>query len=806
LVKRRPRPAAVLAAALCAFIALSALTAAPAGRAAFAAQDPPFAAPRDLAASPGNCVVHLSWRPPPGEPLQDGLLGYRVYRSGGPGAGAGGRGAGAGGGGESAPGTGQDLPPVLVASLGPDVTEWLDYGVSNGRPYTYTVTAFYDDKVEVAAAAPVAATPRPIGLTVVLFAGEPSARVNGEEVRLDVPSEIVADRTMVPLRFVAGTLGADVQWEPAERQVTVALGSRVVRLWVGREEAELGGRPVAVDSPPVIRGGRTLVPVRFVSEALGARVDYDPVGRRVTLTYADTDGTPATAGPLRSGVPVRAALNGPDDVDHYRFRASPGQCVRLRTRDLTAGCDTVLTVLSLDGVPLASNDDRTLRTFESEVLFCPPATAAGMTTRAGPGPETTYLVRVQSAVPEGADPGGGYTIVLEACGGEAGHPRQALGVAVGGEPVRGVLTSASSRAWYRFTAEAGQVYSIRTSHLVGTGPSGEVVEGDTLLSLYAPDPAAAAAHPGGGGVEPWDGRPEGDWLVIRDDDAAPGPDGASEIRWLCRQGGRAYILVEAARGLHSPYVLTVSPLPGAGHRSSHLTAGKVVPDHQQAAGWLSSPDDEDWYAFEAAAGVRYHIQTFDLAPSCDTVLTLYAGDGQTVLAEDDDARGCGSLIEWTAPESGALYVRVTGWGHPRATAIGSYSFAVTTVWPENDNDPSYAAELRPGEPPLERSLVTGDRDWFRFEAVPGVTYTVETAALRAGCDTCLLLVDDGARLLAASDDIDYEGGNHASRVRWTASARGVVYVCVYPVRVGEARPGTGTYTIRLHALDTGAEP
>jgi hypothetical protein len=94
----------------------------------------------------------------------------------------------------------------------------------------------------------------------------------------------------LPIKWVAEPLGASVAWDAAERKVTVVLGTTTVELWIGRSTARVNGSSVAIDPEnpgvvPLIVSGRTMLPVRFVAEQLGARVEYDAADRRVTITW-----------------------------------------------------------------------------------------------------------------------------------------------------------------------------------------------------------------------------------------------------------------------------------------------------------------------------------------------------------------------------------------------------------------------------------------------------------------------------------------------------------------------------------------
>ncbi|MBS3977962.1 MAG: PhnD/SsuA/transferrin family substrate-binding protein [Syntrophomonadaceae bacterium] len=111
-----------------------------------------------------------------------------------------------------------------------------------------------------------------------------TVRIDGRPVVFDVAPQIVRERVMVPLKAIAGISGAAVDWDAARRTVTVEKGGNRIVLTVGSDKATHNGRQVALDSPVVIAGGRTLVPLRFISETLGYGVTWDGKARRVSLT------------------------------------------------------------------------------------------------------------------------------------------------------------------------------------------------------------------------------------------------------------------------------------------------------------------------------------------------------------------------------------------------------------------------------------------------------------------------------------------------------------------------------------------
>jgi len=112
--------------------------------------------------------------------------------------------------------------------------------------------------------------------------------LDGKALDFDVPPVIEEGRTLVPLRALFEALGAEVIWNPETRQVTAQKEGLTLDLTVGSREAywkgPKDGQIVSLEVPPRIIGGRVLVPLRFVSEALDCRVDWDEATRTVRIT------------------------------------------------------------------------------------------------------------------------------------------------------------------------------------------------------------------------------------------------------------------------------------------------------------------------------------------------------------------------------------------------------------------------------------------------------------------------------------------------------------------------------------------
>ncbi len=110
-----------------------------------------------------------------------------------------------------------------------------------------------------------------------------TVRLNGLPMSFDVPPALENNRTMVPFRAVFEALGASVVWDPGRYAVLAGTARQSIRLKIGNDRALVDGKDVLLDAPPLILGDRTLVPLRFVAETLGLKVGWDEKTRTVTL-------------------------------------------------------------------------------------------------------------------------------------------------------------------------------------------------------------------------------------------------------------------------------------------------------------------------------------------------------------------------------------------------------------------------------------------------------------------------------------------------------------------------------------------
>jgi hypothetical protein len=133
------------------------------------------------------------------------------------------------------------------------------------------------------------AAPSGADLNVVMTINSAETIVNNKIVTIDAAPYVNADsRTMVPIRALAEDFGATVDWNADTQTVTVKLDGNTVEMTIGSTTYKVNGTEKTMDTAPVIKDGRTFVPVRFVAEALGFKVTptYNADGTTASVVFA----------------------------------------------------------------------------------------------------------------------------------------------------------------------------------------------------------------------------------------------------------------------------------------------------------------------------------------------------------------------------------------------------------------------------------------------------------------------------------------------------------------------------------------
>jgi len=124
---------------------------------------------------------------------------------------------------------------------------------------------------------------------IMMFIGDPMMNVNGalEEIDPGVGTApvIIGARTMVPIRAIVEAMGGTVGWDGDERRIDLWALDSHVRMWLGRSDVLVNGDSRYMDVVPEIINDRTLIPVRFVAEFLGAHIEWIGSQQMVVIVY-----------------------------------------------------------------------------------------------------------------------------------------------------------------------------------------------------------------------------------------------------------------------------------------------------------------------------------------------------------------------------------------------------------------------------------------------------------------------------------------------------------------------------------------
>jgi hypothetical protein len=193
-------------------------------------------------------------------------------------------------------------------------------------------------------------------LTPAVMAQGINVEVDGQRVFFNnARPQMISGRVMVPLRGVLEQMGAYVQWDSSTRMVTARKGEFDIAMRIGQRAAQVNGRTTYLDVPAMILHGSTMVPLRFMSEALGADVDWIAATQTVRIdTSLDVSDPrfptppPPTTNPtiyafrvdapngvLRAGDMIRMELRGTPSADvHFSI---PGVTDTKRMREESPG-------------------------------------------------------------------------------------------------------------------------------------------------------------------------------------------------------------------------------------------------------------------------------------------------------------------------------------------------------------------------------------------------------------------------------------------------------------------------------------
>ncbi|MGD9675916.1 MAG: LVIVD repeat-containing protein [Candidatus Bipolaricaulia bacterium] len=237
---------------------------------------------------------------------------------------------------------------------------------------------------------------------------------------------------------------------------------------------------------------------------------------------------------------------------------------------------------------------------------------------------------------------------------------------------------------------------------------------------------------------------------------------------------------------------------GADHGGSPLTATPIEPTGQRISGCIEPAGDMDYFLFQGIQGRTYRLLTSHLSAGMDTVLYLFASDGQSILLVDDNSSGGGaSRVEWACPTSGTYFAMVRH--ATTSTGTGCYEFSIALLeMDDHGNDALTATPIALNGAPTPGFVeASGDVDAFLFAVRSGYRYAIELTSWVSGRTPSV-------RLSGAAGETDWTSPDAAG---WICDAAhdGTVFVFVsFPD--GE----TGGYELRAsergYSDDFGSAP
>jgi uncharacterized repeat protein (TIGR01451 family) len=350
------------------------------------------------------------------------------------------------------------------------------------------------------------------------------------------------------------------------------------------------------------------------------------------------------------GLALTRTFHTVSDKDWVQFYGWANRVYTITTLHLDADVDTILQLYDVDGANLLrENDDYQLGSKASQIGWTSPA-------------DGWYFARVthfdRTYDPSESEICGNYYQVMVdvapcSIAVDTYEPdslyTQAASIPTNGKAVTRTFEAAADKDWVSFEAVAGQVYTITTLNL-GTAI-------DTVIQLYDTD---------------------GVTLIDENDDYQSDSE-ASRLVWTAPKDGEYFVRVAHFDRTYDPnttpvcgnsYQIAVETplceLPDPYEPDQYYTDAFEIPTTGQVyTRAFNAPADKDWVKFYARTGQVYTITTAYVDADVDTVLQLYDLDGKTLLLSNDDYEpdSRSSRLQWTAPQDGWYFVRVTHFDH-----------------------------------------------------------------------------------------------------------------------------------------------
>jgi len=165
---------------------------------------------------------------------------------------------------------------------------YTDINIEDNIIYYYIVKPVYKDKSIGEASNEISIKSEINSKRIIIQIGSKYMYVNGVRKEIDPGKETKAilqnGRTFLPVRAVIEAMGGEIKWNDYDRRVSISLKNKTINLWIGNKKIQVNGLYMDMDVEPFIsKEGRTMLPLRFITENLDYKVDWDGPTKTVTI-------------------------------------------------------------------------------------------------------------------------------------------------------------------------------------------------------------------------------------------------------------------------------------------------------------------------------------------------------------------------------------------------------------------------------------------------------------------------------------------------------------------------------------------
>lgn len=164
-------------------------------------------------------------------------------------------------------------------------TEFIDSNIESKQSYVYICKAVYNDEVESAPSNEAKIVPH--AKIVILEIDNPMMKVNGKSKELDpgngTTPVVHKGRTLLPIKALVNEFGGTLNLSGSEQKITIRLNDSTIELWINSSKAIVNGVEQYLDVAPTVINGRTMLPLRFIGENLGLKLNWNANSGTITL-------------------------------------------------------------------------------------------------------------------------------------------------------------------------------------------------------------------------------------------------------------------------------------------------------------------------------------------------------------------------------------------------------------------------------------------------------------------------------------------------------------------------------------------